>query len=195
MRVAPPVNLSEEQREELGTLSRGRRTAVRVVERARIILLCAEGTQNREIAELLGATLRTVGLWRRHFVQNVALEAEAEVVEITYQEAVLAQGQEALPAPFAPLIPEGSVVQGDRARAIGAGEGLKLGGSEVGGRRRKHFQQRIGWFLFPHRETWIEIMAIADGSPFIQDRSPATEDRSQAFQDRSPSIQDRSPSF
>lgn len=70
MRVAPPVILSEEQREELGTLSRGRRTAVRVVERARIILLCAEGKQNREIAELLGTTRRTVGLWRRRFVQN-----------------------------------------------------------------------------------------------------------------------------
>lgn len=69
MRVAPAVILSEEQREELGKLSRGRRTAVRVVERARIILLCAEGKQNREIAELLGTTRRTVGLWRRRFVQ------------------------------------------------------------------------------------------------------------------------------
>jgi transposase len=70
MRVAPPVILSEEQREELGKLSRGRLTAVRVVERARIILLCAEGKENREIAELLSTTRRTVGLWRRRFVQN-----------------------------------------------------------------------------------------------------------------------------
>jgi len=44
--------------------------AVRVVERAKIILLCAEGKQNREIAELLGTTRRTVGLWRRRFVQT-----------------------------------------------------------------------------------------------------------------------------
>jgi DNA-binding NarL/FixJ family response regulator len=63
MRVAPPVILSAEQREELGKLSRGRRTAVRVVERSRIILLCAEGKQNREIAEILGTTRRTVGFW------------------------------------------------------------------------------------------------------------------------------------
>ena len=70
MRVAPPVILSEEQREQLGKLSRGRCAAVRVVERARIILLCAEGKQNREIAELLGTTRRTVGLWRRRFVQK-----------------------------------------------------------------------------------------------------------------------------
>jgi transposase len=79
MRVAPPVILSEGQREELGKLSRGRRTAVRVVERARIILLCAEGKQNREIADLLGTTRRTVGLWRRRFVQKgiVGIEKDA----------------------------------------------------------------------------------------------------------------------
>jgi IS30 family transposase len=35
---------------------------VRVVERAKIMLLCAEGQQNREIAELLGTTRRTVGI-------------------------------------------------------------------------------------------------------------------------------------
>lgn len=70
MRTAPAVVLSEEQREELGKLSRGRLVAVRVVERARIILLAAEDKQNREIAELLGTTRRTVGLWRRRFVQS-----------------------------------------------------------------------------------------------------------------------------
>lgn len=70
MRVAPPVLLSEEQREQLGKLSRGRYVAARVVERAKIILLCAEGKQNREIAELLGTTRRTVGLWRHRFIQK-----------------------------------------------------------------------------------------------------------------------------
>jgi len=70
MRTAPAVVLSEEQRKELGKLSRGRLAAVRVVERARIILLAAEGKQNREIAELLGTTRRTVGLWRRRFFQS-----------------------------------------------------------------------------------------------------------------------------
>jgi transposase len=70
MRVAPWVVLSEEQRDQLGKLSRGRYAAVRVVERAKIILLCAEGKQNCEIAELLGTTRRTVGIWRRRFVQN-----------------------------------------------------------------------------------------------------------------------------
>jgi transposase len=70
MRRAPVVVLSEEQRGELVKLSRGRYTAVRVVERARIILLSAEGKQNREIAEFLGTTRRTVGIWRRRFVET-----------------------------------------------------------------------------------------------------------------------------
>lgn len=69
MRVAATVILSAEQRDQLGRLSRGRLTAVRVVERAKIILLCAEGKQNREIAVLLGTTRRTVGIWRQRFVQ------------------------------------------------------------------------------------------------------------------------------
>jgi transposase len=103
MRVASPVILSEEQREKLEKLSRGRCAAVRVVERARIILLCAEDKQNRQIAELLGTTRRTVGLWRRRFIQNgvagiekdaprpgrqkpVAEEVVQEVVRKTTQE-------------------------------------------------------------------------------------------------------------
>jgi transposase len=67
MKVAVSIVLSAEEREELEKLARGRKIAVRVVERARIVLLAAEGKQNREIAELSGATRRTVGVWRRRF--------------------------------------------------------------------------------------------------------------------------------
>src|SRR3954471_14147638 len=42
---------------------------------------------------------------------GVALEAEAEVVAVAHQEAVLSHGHEPQLAPFAPLIPEGSVFQ------------------------------------------------------------------------------------
>jgi transposase len=79
MRVAPPVVLSAEQREELERLSRGRRVAARLVERAKIILLAAEGKQNREIAETCGVTRRTAGLWRRRFAEKgiVGIEKDA----------------------------------------------------------------------------------------------------------------------
>ena len=48
MRVAPEVNLSPQQREVLEQHSRARSLPARVVERARIVLLAAEGKQNKE---------------------------------------------------------------------------------------------------------------------------------------------------
>ena len=69
MRVAVAVVLSAEDREQLETLSRGRKVAARVVERARIILLASEGKQNQEIAQICRMTRRTVGVWRRRFAE------------------------------------------------------------------------------------------------------------------------------
>lgn len=70
MRVAVEVVLSGEEREELERLARGRKVPARVVERARIVLLAAEGKQNQEIARLCGVTRRTASLWRRRFVEK-----------------------------------------------------------------------------------------------------------------------------
>lgn len=70
MKVAVRVVLSAAEREEVEKLARGRRVAVRVAERARIVLLAAEGKQNQEIAEICGVTRRTVGVWRRRFVEK-----------------------------------------------------------------------------------------------------------------------------
>lgn len=47
MRKAPTVALSDEVRERLEKLSRGRSVEVRVAERATIVLLAAEGLENR----------------------------------------------------------------------------------------------------------------------------------------------------
>ncbi|MGL3210646.1 helix-turn-helix domain-containing protein [Bradyrhizobium sp. BR 1433] len=38
--------------------------------RARIVLACAEGAQNKEVAAELGVVENMVGKWRRRFVQN-----------------------------------------------------------------------------------------------------------------------------
>jgi transposase len=70
MKVAVAIVLSAEEREELEKLARGRKVAVRVAERARIVLLAAEGKQNQEIAEICGVTRRTVGVWRRRFAEK-----------------------------------------------------------------------------------------------------------------------------
>jgi transposase len=67
MRLAPQIELTQAQREQLETLSRGRSFPSRLVERAKIISLAFEGKQNREIAQALGVTRRTVGRWRSRF--------------------------------------------------------------------------------------------------------------------------------
>lgn len=70
MRSAPRVVLSKEERETLEKLSKGRRTSVRLVERAKIVLRSADGLQNKEIASELGVTRRTVARWRNRFVRQ-----------------------------------------------------------------------------------------------------------------------------
>jgi hypothetical protein len=39
-------------------------------DRCRMILLCAQGLQSKEVAESLGVHEHTVGKWRRRFVQD-----------------------------------------------------------------------------------------------------------------------------
>ena len=70
MRVAVQVVLSSEERAELERLARGRKVPARVGERARIVLLAAEGRQDQEIAKLCGVVRQTAGLWRRRFVEK-----------------------------------------------------------------------------------------------------------------------------
>ena len=70
MRVAPAIKLTQEQRKTLTRLVNGRRTEVRVVTRAQIVLGAARGLENREIAEELGVTRETVGRWRSRFAEK-----------------------------------------------------------------------------------------------------------------------------
>ncbi len=67
MRVAPTIQLTREQRSALTRWVNGRRTEVRVVMRAQIVLAAARGLENREIAAELGVTPETVGRWRARF--------------------------------------------------------------------------------------------------------------------------------
>jgi len=53
MRVARPVVLSTEQQEMLEPRARARSASARSVERARIILLAADGMQDKQIAAKL----------------------------------------------------------------------------------------------------------------------------------------------
>jgi len=70
MRVAPTIKLTPAQRKTLTRLVKGRRTEVRVVARAQIVLAASKGLENREIADALGVTRETVGRWRSRFAVN-----------------------------------------------------------------------------------------------------------------------------
>lgn len=70
MRTAPPLSLTDEQHAQLTRYARGRNVSVRLSQRARIVLLAAEGRQNKEIATMLGTTPPTVARWRLRFLHK-----------------------------------------------------------------------------------------------------------------------------
>jgi transposase len=70
MRIAPQVVLRIDPRTKLETYARGRRMPARLVLRAKIVLLAAEGKQNIEIARLLSIVPRTAARWRSRFLRN-----------------------------------------------------------------------------------------------------------------------------
>ncbi len=67
MRVAKTIKLTQDERKTLTRMVKGRRTEVRVVMRARVVLAAARGLENWEIAEEVGVTPETVGRWRSRF--------------------------------------------------------------------------------------------------------------------------------
>ena len=69
LRVAPVVELNEEQEAELTKLARSKRTSVRLSQRARIVLLAAQGLQNKDIAEQMGVGRVQVSRWRGRYVE------------------------------------------------------------------------------------------------------------------------------
>ena len=69
LRVAPEITLTDEERAKLTRLSRSGRTSVRLAQRASIVLLAAQGLQNKEIAERLGVGRVAVARWRERWLQ------------------------------------------------------------------------------------------------------------------------------
>src|SRR5216683_2515827 len=78
MRVAAEIVLTSEQKSELERFARGRKTQVRVVLRARIVLLAADGHTDLEIAERLGVVPRTAARWRARFLKQGAAGLERD---------------------------------------------------------------------------------------------------------------------
>jgi transposase len=69
-RKLPVLELSESERLELTGLAARRNTAQGLALRARIVLACAAGEQNKVVAARLGLDPDTVGKWRWRFVEQ-----------------------------------------------------------------------------------------------------------------------------
>jgi transposase len=97
--------LNEAERTELKSLASRRKTAQALAMRARIVLACADGKQNKDVAAELGLTDDTVGKWRRRFVENSVDGLHDEpragaprTIEDERIEAIVVQTLESLPA-------------------------------------------------------------------------------------------------
>jgi transposase len=96
--------LSDGERLELSSLASRRKTAQALATRARIVLACAEGKQNKDVAADLGLTQATVGKWRRRFVEQRVDGLSDELrsgaprtIEDERIEAIVVQTLESLP--------------------------------------------------------------------------------------------------
>jgi transposase len=70
MRVAPEIVLTDEEHAELTKLVRSGLSSVRLVQRAHIVLLAANGMQNKDIARQLGVGRVQVSRWRERYSQS-----------------------------------------------------------------------------------------------------------------------------
>jgi len=103
MRFARTIELTDLERNTLTKWSRGRSTPARLVLRAKIVLLAADGRLNKDIAADLDTSKKTVSLWRTRFAErrlegvekdaprggrhpNVRAKFEAEIIRRTTQE-------------------------------------------------------------------------------------------------------------
>ena len=65
-----PVVLTEEERDQLESLARRRKTHQALALRAKIVLRCAEGKSHLEISNHLNVSNVTVGKWRKRFLSK-----------------------------------------------------------------------------------------------------------------------------
>jgi transposase len=70
MRRAPKVIVTDKDRQTLQRWARGRSAPVRLMQRAKILLLAAEGQENKAIAAAVGVTRQLVGRWRSRYVAH-----------------------------------------------------------------------------------------------------------------------------
>jgi len=69
-RPKQPLNLTEEEQERLESLAHRARSQAALARRARVVLACAEGLDNKSVAKKLRCSLGMVGKWRSRFLKT-----------------------------------------------------------------------------------------------------------------------------
>ena len=69
-KTAVAIDLTQREQRELESLASRRKTAQGLAQRARIVLLAAEGAENKDISLRVDAAPNTVGKWRRRFAEH-----------------------------------------------------------------------------------------------------------------------------
>lgn len=69
-RPIPVLSLTEEEVQQLTRWTRRRKSSQALALRSRIVLACAEGASNKDVAEDLGISTATVGKWRARFLEH-----------------------------------------------------------------------------------------------------------------------------
>jgi transposase len=107
MRGRPKTQLvlTQAEREELLALTLRRKTAQALALRARIVLACADGQNNREVAARQRVTHQTVGKWRTRFVEqrldgllDAPRSGAPRTIDDVRVDAVIAKTLESVPA-------------------------------------------------------------------------------------------------
>src|SRR5271166_3386078 len=68
-RPKQPLILTEEEQDRLQSLAHRARSHALLARRARVVLACAEGLDNKAVAKKLRCSLGMVGKWRWRFLQ------------------------------------------------------------------------------------------------------------------------------
>jgi transposase len=107
MRGRPKAELvlSESEREQLKALTLRRKTAQALALRARIVLACAEGIDNKTVSVKLRITQQTVSKWRARFVAHrldglldAPRPGAPRTIDDSHVDAVIARTLESVPA-------------------------------------------------------------------------------------------------
>ena len=107
MRGRPKAQLvlTESEREQLTALTLRRKTAQAMALRARIVLACADGVANKEVAARQRVTQQTVSKWRARFVEqrldgllDAPRPGAPRSIDDTRVDAVVAKTLESVPA-------------------------------------------------------------------------------------------------